>query len=54
MMMAKVVKATAGTHVDGTVLVQMLDGRKIKFETFPGETAVQMQGFTAQAKIYER
>ena len=52
--LAKVIKATAGTHVDGTVLVQMLEGRKIKFEAFPGKTALQVSGFTNNAKIYER
>ncbi|PIY79980.1 MAG: hypothetical protein COY80_05295, partial [Candidatus Pacebacteria bacterium CG_4_10_14_0_8_um_filter_42_14] len=41
-------------YVAGTVLVQMLEGRKIKFEAFPGKNAGQIPAFTANAKIYER
>ncbi|MEK6869289.1 MAG: hypothetical protein AABX74_03615, partial [Nanoarchaeota archaeon] len=52
--LAKVIKATAGVHVDGTVLVQMLEDRKIQFEAFPEKTASQVNGFTENAKIYER
>jgi len=52
--LAKVVKATAGTHIDGVVLVQILEDRKIKFETFPGKTAGQVNGFTEKARIYGR
>ena len=51
---AKVIKATAGTHVDGMVLVQMLENRKIKFEAFPGKTASEASVFTQSAKIYGR
>ncbi len=40
--------------VQGVVLVQMLGPRKIKFETFPGKTASQVNEFTGNAKIYER
>ncbi|MBI2148378.1 hypothetical protein HYU23_01760 [Candidatus Woesearchaeota archaeon] len=52
--LAKIIKATGGTHVAGTVVVQMLEDRKIKFETFPGKTSSQVIGFTDNAKIYER
>ena len=38
----------------GVALVQMLEPRKIKFEAFPGKTAAQVQGFTDNAKVYER
>ena len=52
--LAKVIKATEGTHVDGTALVQMLEDRKIKFETFPSKTAEEVTEFTSNARIYER
>ncbi|MEK6861342.1 MAG: hypothetical protein AABY07_05205 [Nanoarchaeota archaeon] len=42
------------SDVQGTVLVQMIEDRKIKFEAFPGKTASQVSGFTNNAKIYER
>lgn len=38
----------------GVMLVEMIDGRKLKMEVFPGKTASQVQGFTAAAKIYGR
>ena len=40
--------------VVGVMLVQMLEDRKIKAETFPEKTAGQVSGFTENAKIYER
>ena len=40
--------------VQGTVLAQVLPGRKLKFEVFAGRTAAEVKGFTAAAKIYER
>lgn len=40
--------------VEGVVLVQMLENRKIKFEAFPGKKAAQITEFTSNAKIYER
>jgi hypothetical protein len=43
-----------GSTVQGTVLVQLLEDRKLKFEAFPGKTAAQVSGFTDQARIYTR
>jgi len=40
--------------VEGTALVQMLEDRKIKFESFPGKKASQVSGFTENAKVYVR
>ncbi len=40
--------------VQGTVLVQVLPNRKLKFEVFPGKEWREVNGFTANAKIYER
>jgi len=41
-------------QVSGTVLVEMIEDRKIKFEVFPEKTASQVNGFTNDAKIYIR
>ncbi len=41
-------------QVEGTVFVQMLENRKIKFEAFPGKKASQVTAFTTNAKIFER
>jgi hypothetical protein len=38
----------------GTVLVQVLDGEKLKIEQFPGKEAAAVTGFTANAMTYER
>ncbi len=38
----------------GTVLVQMLEGRKVKVEVFLNKTLSQVSGFTANAKLYTR
>ncbi len=48
------IKARPQSHVQGVVLVQMQEDRKIKFEAFPGKTAQQVNGFTNSALIYER
>ncbi|HEV7453980.1 MAG TPA: hypothetical protein VGO07_01850 [Candidatus Saccharimonadales bacterium] len=42
------------TQVVGTVLFQLTDTRKLKMEAFPGQTATQVNGFTGNAKTYER
>ena len=52
--LVKDLKTTSNEIVRGIVLVQMIETRKIKFETFPGKTASQVSGFTENAKIYER
>lgn len=41
-------------HVLGTLLVQMLEPRKIKMEVFPGKTKEQVSGFNEKAKVYYR
>ena len=40
--------------VEGTVLVQMISPRTIKFESFPNKTISQIEGFSANARVYER
>ncbi len=47
-------KTRSNEMVSGVVLVQMTGNRKIKFEAFPGKIASEVDGFTANAKIYER
>jgi hypothetical protein len=42
------------TGVQGTVLVQVLPGRKLRFEAFPGREGHEVKGFTEGAKVYER
>lgn len=40
--------------VQGTVLVQVLPNRKLKFEAFPGKVGSEVKGFTSAAKTCER
>lgn len=47
-------KAKNHSTVMGTVLIQMIDQRKIKFEAFPQKTAGDISAFTSLAKIYTR
>ncbi len=42
------------TQIQGVVLVQMQEDRKIKFESFPGKRADQVSGFSEKAITYER
>jgi len=41
-------------RIYGVVLLQLIDDRTLRVETFPGKTAPQVDGFTASALIYER
>lgn len=52
--LSKDVKLMQTGTVKGTILVQVMDGEKLKFETFPGKTAAQVSGFTNAAQMYER
>ncbi len=47
-------KAKTSGPIVGTVLAQLIDGGKLKFEVFPGKTADQVSGFTSAAKTYTR
>ena len=38
----------------GIILVQLIEDRKLKLETFPGKKANEVSGFTDKARIYER
>ena len=49
-----IVVETYPFHVDGVILCQLLDDRRLKFEAFPGATADEIDGFTEDAVIYER
>ncbi len=50
----KNMKVKTGQELFGTVIFQLTGKRKLKMETFPGKSAVQVQGFTAKARNYER
>lgn len=41
-------------YVQGTVLVQLTENRKLRFEAFPGRSTSQVSGFSANAKVYTR
>jgi hypothetical protein len=40
--------------VQGVLLTQLVEDRKLKIEIFPGKTAVDVTEFTTGAKTYER
>jgi hypothetical protein len=50
---AKPFEGADGT-VQGVLVVQVLDGRKLKVEVFHGKTAKDVTGFTKAASVYER
>lgn len=41
-------------QTQGTILLQLIEDRKLKVELFPSRTAAQVDGFTPGAVIYER
>ena len=40
--------------VQGVILLQLIEPRKLKVETFPGKTTAEVTGFTSAALMYER
>lgn len=46
--------ANPTTPLQGVLLVQVLPGRQLRIEYFPGATASSVSGFSAAAKTYER
>jgi hypothetical protein len=42
------------SDVRGTVLLQLVDDRRLRVESFPGKSASEVTGFTAAALMYER
>ncbi len=40
--------------VQGVLLAQLVEDRKLKLETFPGKSAAEVKSFTTGAKTYER
>ena len=52
--LAKGLKAKNDDFVQGVVLLQLLEDRKLKFEAFPGKTADEVSGFSERAQIYVR
>jgi hypothetical protein len=51
---AKSIKMSKNTPVKGTVLIQMLEDRKIKVEVFMGKTSTQVSKFTSAAQVFTR
>ncbi|OGY55513.1 MAG: hypothetical protein A2912_05820 [Candidatus Buchananbacteria bacterium RIFCSPLOWO2_01_FULL_40_23b] len=51
---AKIGKAYAGNEVQGVVLVEMVDNRKMKMEWFVGGSASTVKGFSGKEKVYVR
>ena len=52
--LVKRLKTKSNEIVQGVLLVQVINNKEIKFEVFPGKTALQVMEFTNNAKIYER
>jgi len=47
-------KAKNTNEVRGTALFELIGGRKLRAEFFVGEKAIEVSGFTSNAKVYER
>lgn len=45
---------TGANSVKGVLLLQLMESRILKLETFPGKTAAEVSGFTPAARLYER
>jgi hypothetical protein len=52
--LVKNIKVKSSSQAHGTILLQLIEKRKLKMEVFPGKTASEVSGFTPKAKIYER
>jgi len=52
--LVKNLKAAPMEQIQGTILVQLVENRRLKAEAFPGKAAAQVSGFTEQARIYVR
>lgn len=52
--LVKDLKVNSMQIVEGTILVQLLENRKLKVETFPGKKASEVTDFTPAAKIFVR
>lgn len=52
--LVKGIQAKGGQEVRGTVLLELIEDRKMKLEIFQGKIASEVSGFTQNAKFYER
>jgi hypothetical protein len=52
--LVKGLKVKNGEGVRGVILLQLLNGQRLKVEIFPNETSSNVNSFTENAKIYER
>lgn len=48
------IKAVNTNDVRGIALFELIEARRLKAEFFPGKSAAQVNGFTGNAKVYER
>lgn len=53
-MYEKDLRPSQNESIEGTILLQVQAGEKLKVEKFPGKSAAGVSGFTAAAQIYER
>ena len=53
-MPTKGMKPAQNSTLEGTIIMQVQPGEKLKVEKFPGKSAAQVTGFTAGAQVYER
>jgi hypothetical protein len=49
-----IIASINGDQIMGTVLVEMIDDRRLRVEAFPGMAASEIEAFTATAKIFAR
>lgn len=50
----KNIQSKNGIQVQGVVLVQMIEDKKLKFEVFPGKSASKVNGFDSSVLTFER
>jgi hypothetical protein len=52
--LVKGLKISDSEHVQGVILLQLVEDRKVKVELFPGKTGTEVQGFTDNFRFYVR
>jgi hypothetical protein len=52
--LVKDIRVESKGPVQGVILVQLIEDRRLRVEVFPGETGEEVHGFSENAKVYER
>ena len=52
--LVKGLRGVEGPVVLGVILLELIEGEKLKVEVFPGKSGAEVLGFTSSARIYER